>query len=90
MRLSNSSLAGTIILATVSGIYLPKLRDERTTAGYEVIGDVEFMNRKRETNGMVFIRQKRNVTSDIPESAHISSVDIILQLVMTSEDQSAE
>lgn len=77
-------------LATVSGLYFPKLSDERTPPGMAILGDSAFVNNVRITNGKIVRGRKANETSDIPNSACLAAVDLILQRVMPSERQSAE
>ena len=77
-------------LAGASGLYYPKLSDVSTPPGYSILGDSAFVNNTSTTNGKVLHGRKSNETRDIPHSAYLSAVDIILQRVMPSERQSAE
>lgn len=77
-------------LAGASGLYFPKLSDEMTPPGYAILGDSAFVNNTQTTHGKVIRGRKTNETSDIPESAALAAVDIIMQRVMPSERQSAE
>ena len=72
-------------LAGASGLYYPKLSDEMTPPGYAILGDSAFVNNTNVTNGKVLPGRKTNETWDIPESATLAAVDIILQGVMPSE-----
>ena len=77
-------------LAAVSGLYFPKLSDEMTPPGMAILGDSAFVNNTRITNGKIVRGRKSNETADIPESAALAAVDIILERIMPSERQSAE
>ena len=77
-------------LAMVSGLYFPKLSDEMTPPGMAILGDSAFVNNTSVTNGKIVRGRKANETSDIPVSAELGAVDIILQRIMPSERQSAE
>ena len=73
-------------LADASGLFYPKLSDEMTPPGFAILGDSAFVNNTSDTN----CKEETNETWDIPESAALAAVDIILQRVMPSERQSAE
>ena len=77
-------------IAGAYGLYYPKLSDGMTPPGYAILGDSAFVNNTSVTNGKVLRGRKTNKTWDIPESAALAAVDIILQTVMPSERQSAE
>ena len=78
------------MLAGASGLYYPKLSDEMTPPGYAILVDSAFVDNTSVTNGKVLQGRKTNETWDIPESAALAVVDIILQRFMPSERQSAE
>ena len=77
-------------LAGASGLYFTKLSDEMTPPGYAVLGDSAFVSDTRRTNGKIVRARKTNETSDIPYSATLAAVDVLLQRAMPSERQSAE
>ena len=77
-------------LAGASGLYDPKLLDENTPPGFAILGDSAFVNNTSTTNGKVLRGRKTNEVNDIPESAALAAVDLIMQRIMPSERQSAE
>ena len=77
-------------LASASGLYWPMLFDEMTPPGYAILGDSAFVNDTRITNGKIIRSRKANEAQDIPESAELCAVDLLLQRIMPSETQSAE
>lgn len=68
-------------LAGASGLYFPKLSDEMTPAGFAILGDSAFVNNTTTTNGKVIRGRKSNETSNIPLSAELCAVDIILHVL---------
>ena len=77
-------------LASASGLYWPMLSDDMTPPGYAILGDSAFIKDTRVTNGKIIRSRKANETQDIPESAELCAVDMILQRIMPGERQSAE
>ena len=77
-------------LASASGLYWPKLSDEMTPPGYAILEDSAFVNDTRITNGKIIRSRKANEAQDIPESAELCAVDLLVQPLMSSERQSAE
>ena len=77
-------------LASVSGLYHPKLDDEMTPPGMAILADSAFVNNARVTNGKIIRPRKTNEVHDIPSSAFLAAVDTMLQHAIPSERQSAE
>lgn len=77
-------------LATISGLYFSNLSYDLTPPWYSILGDSAFLNRTRATNGKVLRGRTRNEAIDITETALLSVVDILLQIVMPMARQSAE
>ena len=77
-------------LAGMSGLYFPKLSDEMTPPGMAILGDSAFFNTTKATNGKLLRGRKSNEVNDIPKSAALAAVDLLLQRAMPSERRSAE
>jgi len=77
-------------IATVSGLYYPKLSDEFTPPGMAILGDSAFVTNTKATNGKIVRSRKTNEVSNIPESAPLAAVDLLQQRIMPSERQSGE
>lgn len=77
-------------LASVSGLIFPKLGDDMTPPGFAILGDSAFVCDLRVAHGKVVRARKANEVRDIPTSAALAAVDIIMQRVLPSERQSAE
>ena len=65
-------------LAGMSGLYFPKLSDEMPPPGMAILGDSAFVNTTKATNGKVLRSRKSNEVNDIPKSAELASVDLML------------
>ena len=61
-----------------------------TPPGVAILGDSAFVNTTKATNGKVLRNRKSNEMNDIPKSAELAVVDVLLQRAMKSERQSAE
>ena len=77
-------------LAGMSGLYFPKLSDEMTPPGMAILEDSAFVNTIKATNGKGLRSTKSNEVNDIPKSAELAPVDLMLQRAMPSKRQSAE
>ena len=77
-------------LASVSGLYFPKLSDEMTPPGMAILGDSAFVNTTKAMNSKIVRGRKTNEVHDVPISAALAAVDILVQRAMPSERQSAE
>lgn len=74
----------------MSSLIYPKLGDDMTPRGYDTLGDIAYISSMRVVGGKFFRAQKRNETSDIPESAELASNGLVLQRVLPSERKSEE
>lgn len=77
-------------LATVSGLMHPKLGNEMTPPGYAILGDSAFSSLMSVSGGKVVRARKSGETREIPISASLAAIDLVLQRVLPSERQSAE
>lgn len=79
-------------IAAVSGLYCPLL-EQRTLAGYAIIGDSTFPQGGGVLGGKLLGARKANehgARSGAPRSMWLSTIDILLQRALPSERQSAE
>lgn len=79
-----------IKVASISGLLYPKLDDGMTPPNCEIMGDSDFVCKMRASGGKVVRARKFNKTGDLPTSAALTAIDLIMQRVLPSEQQSAE
>lgn len=75
-------------LAAVSDLYFHKLFDSLTPSRMAILGDSVFLNNVRMTYGKIIRDSMPNERKDITDSAEFTAVDLILQIVTTSERKS--
>lgn len=66
------------------------LSDERTPAGYATLRNCALVNSYILTNGKVIRSRKMNEMWDVQQGTDLSTIDLIMQQVMSSERKSPE
>ncbi|KAI0558517.1 DDE endonuclease [Gracilaria domingensis] len=64
-------------LACLSGLYYPKLSDERTPPEMAILRDSAFVKNATATNAKFLRARKSNDTSDIPQSKDSAAIDMM-------------
>lgn len=77
-------------LSSACKIIFPRLSDEKSPPGFEILGECAFFISLRMTPGNIVRLRNSNETEGILRYALLSAVDIVLQRVIPSERQSAE
>lgn len=78
------------MLDVVFDLYQDSLSNEKTAQGYAILGDYDFVTSSLMTNGEVLRGRKTNERIDIPDSALLAAVDIILHKLILLKCQYAE
>lgn len=72
-----------------SGLYFTDLSDEYTPLGHDILRDIAFVNNMQKTSGKVLRGRKTNEFWDVPMSAELAAINILMQRVNPGERKSA-